>query len=621
LGQRGFTLVEILVATALTLLMMGMVVTIFALVTDSISGSSAALEVADRLRAVKDTLQTDLEGITATLAPPRDPKNDEGYFEYIEGPVGPIYSAEDFVVDENGNADTSGLVGDLDDVLMFTTRSRGTPFTGRWLGSATGAAQSQVAEVCWFMRGTTLYRRVLLVMPSHSDPLPTETSPPAQGFLGFYANYDVSVHQVGGDRFDISGRLNPSDPATRPELRLVANSLGDLTKREYRYGHQPFAYPHDARFWGPLGLPTMRECSSYRQDTAGGAFSWFWPFPVQQDNPAVFPKYDDSVVEVVPVKGPTGTALERKLIAPVTQPVSGAPSLLFNMNTTAGVLELAIPAQADRFDATTRQYPWFDRSGRVACDRVSGGLADYVLDPDNDPTSYPNFGSTRLIDDVVMTNVISFDVEVWDPGAPLIQLADSSTGKVFSDASGTPVVFGPGDHAYLRRDTASGSVTGALRYLAESSTDPVPTVVGYGAYVDLNYMAWLNGISATYAAPAGYPEAQFRGPGILPTAVAGFVPTAAHVTTLPTQVMPSFYDTWSTHYESDGLDQDNDGTVDEGTNGFDDDMGNGVDDSGEKEAPAPYPYPLRGLRVKIRAYEPNSRQVREVTIVQQFTDR
>ena len=34
--------------------------------------------------------------------------------------------------------------------------------------------------------------------------------------------------------------------------------------------------------------------------------------------------------------------------------------------------------------------------------------------------------------------------------------------------------------------------------------------------------------------------------------------------------------------------------------------------------PPPYPYPLRGIQVKIRAFEPDSKQIREVTVVQDF---
>ena len=57
-------------------------------------------------------------------------------------------------------------VGDFDDILMFTTRSTGRPFVGK-CAAARQPIQSDVAEVAWFVRGRTLYRRVLLVAPAH----------------------------------------------------------------------------------------------------------------------------------------------------------------------------------------------------------------------------------------------------------------------------------------------------------------------------------------------------------------------------------------------------------------------------------------------------------------------
>jgi hypothetical protein len=43
-----------------------------------------------------------------------------------------------------------------------------------------------------------------------------------------------------------------------------------------------------------------------------------------------------------------------------------------------------------------------------------------------------------------------------------------------------------------------------------------------------------------------------------------------------------------------------------------------VDSASEKLTWPPYPAPLRGIQVKIRVYEPDSRQVREVTVTQSF---
>lgn len=81
----------------------------------------------------------------------------------------------------------------------------------------------------------------------------------------------------------------------------------------------------------------------------------------------------------------------------------------------------------------------------------------------------------------------------------------------------------------------------------------------------------------------------------------------------------AIYDTWPRRYERDGLDQDGDGLVDEGTNGIDDDGIDGVDDAGEQETSPPYPVPLRGIEVRIRVMDYNTRQVRQVSVVADFT--
>jgi hypothetical protein len=66
------------------------------------------------------------------------------------------------------------------------------------------------------------------------------------------------------------------------------------------------------------------------------------------------------------------------------------------------------------------------------------------------------------------------------------------------------------------------------------------------------------------------------------------------------------------------VNQDGDTFTDESTNGIDDDNQNGVDDYGERETVPPYPQPLRGLQVKIRVYEPGTRQMRQATVTTDF---
>jgi hypothetical protein len=94
------------------------------------------------------------------------------------------------------------------------------------------------------------------------------------------------------------------------------------------------------------------------------------------------------------------------------------------------------------------------------------------------------------------------------------------------------------------------------------------------------------------------------------------------------------YDTWSFHYENNGIDEDLINGPDQGTNGLDDrdfrtvaptnqlDASDvavlGPDDVGERETAPPYDKPLRGVQVLVRTYEMDSRAIRQVRVNQHF---
>ena len=425
--RPGYTLVEMLVATALTLMMMYAVVSIFADIGEGVNDSRAVLEMTERLRATTTRLQLDLAGITALPRPPRRVEFAEGYLEIKEGPnLDWSVSTTSNIAWDTDAARGDTTVGDFDDWVMFTTRSTGRPFHGRCASPSApvGVIESDVAEVCWFVRGRTLYRRVLLVAPS--APIPTP-SPAA----GFYANNDISV------------RYNAATG------NVVPNTLADLTKRENRFAHfnDPNAanggFPHDVRGWGLYGLPTLGECS----DPA-------W--------------------------------------------VAGAEA---PPNSLPGTTQFDFWA--------VRPYP-----------------TDWNVDPDTGTmTAYSN--GSRVGEDLVLTNVIGFDVRVYDPDV--------------------------------------------------------------GGYVDLGTKGGRFG---------GFGEAKSQ---LVGSAATGRV-----------------YCTWSDSYERDGIDQNGDGVPDAATNGFDDDGANGVDDVYERDTMPPYPRPLRGIQVKIRVFEPDSQQIRELSLTQDF---
>ncbi len=623
-AQRGFTLIEILVATALTLLMMGLVVTIFGLISDNVTGSRATLEMSDRMRAAVNRLQLDLEGATVEMAPPRSPERGEGYAEMIEGPIGavvPPHLATSADVDRVTNTDPllqpprDGLLdpdttaGDNDDILMLTTKSRGEPFFGRLNDTQ---MRSPVAEVAWFVRGTTLYRRQLLVSPGR-ETLPAfnnvrDFSGPS--YRGYYANFDLSVRQVLGP-FDRAPGAAPNNG------RLLCNSLGDLTDRRNRFGHQPWAFPFDARFWGRLGLPTMLESSSFDQTNNVG----LWPLPLLRANNAEpqytafqSPIYADALSQlIVPYATRLANGAVDQPLNVVTDSVTAATPPAMNPpaeGLARVVLTDPAAAPASAFDPWRRPLPWPE------VHRATGGIVAYTVDPN--PTAPPNLGYLRLAEDVILDNVLSFDIKVWDPGAPVF-LRPSAAG-------GNLVAVAPGDMGYGQ----------AMRdYLnAPGNVNLIPATLG--AFVDLNYLCSARFLASPvgqidYPRPATAPANFF--PPVLPqfgdrgnplSRLSGsfpfFVANFNDANDYPPLNLrwPAVYDTWSTSYERDGFDQNGDGLIDTLVNGIDDDNANGVDDFGEQEAPPPYAAPLRAVQITVRVFEPDSRQIREVTIRQDY---
>ena len=439
------TLTEMLVATALTVIIMGVVAQLFSMFGSSVSGSRSLTELSSRLRTTSYRLRRDLEGTTAALLPPLSPSEGVGYFEIIEGPRHDLDAADG----------SEELRADDDDALLFTTRDVLAPFTGRYPG---GSISGDTAEVAWFLRPTvpatsppthTLYRRQLVVIGYvGKDPFLAGGNRMAyesfdDGFRGFYEQFDLSVARLGSD--------------------LIPNTLSDLTRRERRFFH------------------------NVAGDVSGAGF----PYPFLADH---------------------------------------------------------------RIASTD---PTRDTLPAAAAGLVFDGL------------------SSRRGEDVMLTDVLAFDVRVFDHAAPL------------ADAAGT--VVAPGD------GTA------------------IPPGPATGAYVDLG-----NGVNAP-ADPAADSGPRFATHGHPLSKLVGSASTRRT------------YDTWSTHYESNGLDEDGVAGVDQGSDDLDDEIpprvdgkvnawpkDGVVDDAGERETSPPYPAPLRGIEIRIRCYEPTSRQVRQVTVRHTF---
>jgi type II secretory pathway pseudopilin PulG len=172
-------------------------------------------------------------------------------------------------------------------------------------------------------------------------------------------------------------------------------------------------------------------------------------------------------------------------------------------------------------------------------------------------------GTTREGEDVVLTNVIGFDVRVFDPDA-------------IPRLNGTTVIY-PNEQTY-------------------SSTPALPNAGFTGCFLDLG----CGGTTATTVLTGtGNSKSGLHKVGVTGTAT---------------------YDTWSTTYESNGINDDSDTVTDEGTDGIDNDGDNLVDEPDEAETAPPYSKPLQAIEIRIRCYDPTSREIRQVTVRQMFTN-
>ncbi len=162
-GRHGFTLIEMLIAMAITLVMIGAVVTLFANITNSVRNRRAVVEMSGQLRHARNMLQQDLQGATCNGLVWQRPDENQGYIEIIEGPQreGQASVLVDGTTqsdptqpttiprsttkrrlfrratchsrrsESNAMATDGGGLGDFDDILMLTVRNEHEPFVGR----------------------------------------------------------------------------------------------------------------------------------------------------------------------------------------------------------------------------------------------------------------------------------------------------------------------------------------------------------------------------------------------------------------------------------------------------------------------------------------------------------
>jgi len=211
-------------------------------------------------------------------------------------------------------------------------------------------------------------------------------------------------------------------------------------------------------------------------------------------------------------------------------------------------------------------------------------------------------------EDVVLSGVTAFDLRVWEPNAPICSF------PAFNPVDAEiPEGLVPGDPGYV------GAIT--------TPNGSVANIVGFGAFVDLGVFSAAqlqppgptNPFTQTLRTVNGLDENGILGAD--DAAESAWNPLFLGAMSNTTVVGPGgfVYDPWPIDYENDGLDQDANGTADQGVYYLDGSL-NGDYDTAERETLPPYPQRLSSLQMRLRVYEPDTRQVKQMSQVIKFGD-
>lgn len=555
-SPRGLTLIEMMISVVLTLMIVFAVVQAFQMMGTGMTNGRAAIEIMGNLRSPVVQLQRELDNVTCPVRPVIDPRQNLGYFYYYEGPNS----------DRNYNADE-----ELDNVLKIDANS----------GEATHFGDSD-------------------------------------DVLAFTCSRPDSPFQAQAVRHD--GTVITMESTTAEVVWWMAKVVRPRSQGE------------------PLevGRVLLRRVFLIRPD---------------------IPAYD-----------------------PAQSHAAGDINLTPSLNSDISATVIATVCNANTLGSVTDP-----RNRALNWHRVPRALQNYfpsvIYDSPQSPVAmgatYKNWPARYLgwlpeMERFIVANdMLAMDVRVFDPLAPIMNMAPAGSAIV---------AVSPSDTGY------PGKILSEFNnnYLANYFQTNLSNMVGRGAFVDLGYL-----VSRKRALSAAPPPNQGGNPGTNPfdyiglnevrgdlwpfgfwktnngsiarvshfSGVPGFrdgpgkafaggaqlsandfvcLATTRHNTSNFDVNVPGSmvqrglfryefqelfrYDTWSFGFEFDGKNQDLglDDLIDEGTNGVDDDGKAGVDDPGELETMAPYPVPLRGIEVRIRKWDPGTRQVRQVSIVSDF---
>lgn len=429
-ARGGFTLVEMMVATTLVVMMMLMFAQIYVAAIDSLGEQQALARNDGKARLADILLRGDLDRASFHGAP----NSNQGLLPLVKDDPVHQWQRGFFSISENDQSNPN------DDVLHFTAsikeaRNRDSAMYYGRAGSVPGVLEygsggsqflnhpeiddgdtanavgaSRDAEICYFVRGGNLYRRVLLIRDTDLAGVPgANTAQPSQGVTEFntriipanslatpsyYKAFDYAAYcritDISDDTLDVVRFLGTDALQNHPLHSIYSTeSLGcSMT----RFG---------------FAIPAVNQTFTNATDLTEQAINRARGVPVEYDSAGNFFGR--------PLHGETGSYLWQW------------PGTRYN----------ALLNGAIAYSPNTNQMS-------------VGGTP--MVDPDN--------LQTRATEDLLLAGVEAFDIEVWDPGLVEVDLngdgivdpVEDLNGNGFFDIGGGFVQLGNNSYTGHFRD-------------------------------------------------------------------------------------------------------------------------------------------------------------------------
>lgn len=643
----AFTLIEMLVAMAVTLIMMAALARSFGFVGNQVRDGRADMQLSNQLRDVSTRLSDELDASTVTLRPADGDFEPNGYFMYYEGPVSDATSS---IFRAQGAGDNltinGGKYGDFDDYLAFTAvASAGNWFVGKVPRYILDMKTAELAGASYTLPSDGSGFDPVVIRSKYAEIVyfaSPEYAPASLPATPTYIDVDGDVDLGSGsaienglpDRMRIHRRVL----LIRPDLNL---SNGALPVQSL--GGVPFM---QADAWPSATTATVRT-------NARRADGWLYGMAGvhQQCDLSIRRIYNSAGAPIIRVAANSLADLSQPqnrfahvrvpnsvLVGsgsanfPTSMPVlalGNAATILSTLTTATPTARIAPPATPSAGPVVTPAA----LSGFIRPEFVLGNDLTHLDNPTD------RWGTERIGEDLLVNNALAFDIQVYDPSATFIDTSTFNPGA-------TDVVVGPSDAGYR----------GALKETL-NQIEPPETFSDFsqqGGFVDLCYPVLAGGSLRGWQARRldrrqGVNDAAYGTTGnVLVSPFSGIAGYNAALT-VPEIYQPSLfksgklvttgatirlfqptYDTFTNSFERDGFHQTELGSgsfgkvwnslagsavTDEGSNGLDEDGLFGADDFAEQESSAPFINKADAIRVTIRIENPKTRQIRQSSVV------